>query len=137
MQDLIDHAAAMGLRVMWRDLGRRSGELHSSGLIVLNPRRTTLTQRVTLAHEIGHHRYGHDWTREHDSERDEREADTYAARLLISPAEYALAERLVGCHPGALAKELGVTARLVEFWRESYEHEHLRAVRSPTTTLAG
>lgn len=128
MQDLIDHATAMGLRVKWRDLGRRSGELHSSGLILLNPRKTMLTQRVTLAHEIGHRHHGHDWTREHDRATDERQADTYAARLLISPTDYALAERLVGHHPGALAKELGVTARLVELWRQSYERRHLRAV---------
>lgn len=128
MDDLIAHAAAMGLRVKWRDLGRRHGELHSSGLVILNQRRTQRVQRITLAHEIGHHWHGHDWTRAHDRAVDERQADTYAARLLISPADYALAERLVGCHPGALAKELGVTARLVELWRHSYEHRHLRAV---------
>lgn len=128
MQDLTDHATAMGLRVKWRDLGRRSGELHSSGLILLNPRKTVLTQRMTLAHEIGHHWHGHDWTRAHDVERDERHADAYAAHILISPADYAMAERLVGHHPGALAKELGVTVRLVELWRECYRKRHARTV---------
>jgi Zn-dependent peptidase ImmA (M78 family) len=123
VQELIDHAAAMGLRVKWRNLGRRSGEVHSSGLILLNPRKTEFSQRITLAHEIGHAHHGHDWTGAHDVERDEREADTYAARLLISAADYAFAEQIVGEHPGALAKELGVTVRLVELWREAHRNE--------------
>lgn len=124
MEDLIAHAATMGLGIKWRDLGRRNGELHSAGVIVLNQRKPMLTQRVTLAHELGHAWHGHDWTRAHDRERDERQADAYAARLLISPTDYAFAERIVGCHPGALAKELGVTRRLVELWREGAAHEH-------------
>lgn len=122
MEDLIAHAATMGLGIKWRDLGRRSGELHTAGIIVLNPRKSALTQRVTLAHELGHAWHGHDWTRAHDRERDERQADLYAARLLISRAEYAAAEQIVGCHPGALAKELGVTRRLIEIWQDTNEH---------------
>ena len=118
MQPLIDQARALGLGVTYRELGRRSGMLTKGGIVVLNPRRTMLTQRVTLAHEMGHWHHGHDWTIDHDRERDEREADTYAARLLISPAEYALAEHLVGSHPGAIAAELGVTRRLVQLWRD-------------------
>lgn len=118
MDSIIAHAMELGLGVKWRDLGRRSGELTSQGLILLNPRKSMLTQRITLAHECGHWWHGHDWTREHDVERDERQADTYAARLLINPVEYAMAEKIVGHHPGALAKELGVTARLIELWRD-------------------
>lgn len=41
-----------------RDPGRR-GELYSSGLVLLNPRRTETIQRVTLAHELGHAHFGH------------------------------------------------------------------------------
>lgn len=130
MQNLIDHAAAMGLRVKWRDLGRRSGQVHSSGLILLNPRKTQFTQRITLAHEIGHAALRHDWTDAHDVERDERDADTYAARLLISPADYAFAERIVGEHTGALAQELGVSPRLVELWREAHRNERTSRQRS-------
>lgn len=117
MDEVIEHAEALGLRVVWRDLGRRNGELTSAGVVLLNPRKSALTQRVTLAHECGHHWHGHDWTRTHDRSRDERQADVYAARLLISPMEYASAESLVGPHAGALARELGVTAHLVELWR--------------------
>lgn len=119
MQRLLDIAGERGLRVKWRDLGRRNGEYHSSGLILLNHRRAETTQRVTLAHELGHAYYGHAWTdnpRLHESQ--ERQADRYAARLLITAADYAAAERVAGHHPGAIARELGVTRRLVELWRE-------------------
>jgi Zn-dependent peptidase ImmA (M78 family) len=104
--------------VAWRDLGRRAGEFHSSGLILLNPKRTETVQRVTLAHELGHAHYGDIWTdgaREHAVR--ERLADRYAARLLITPAPYGAAERLVGPHVGAIARELEVTTGVVEAWR--------------------
>ena len=123
MDQLIASAEALGLRVAFRDLGRRHGEAYSSGIVFINHRRTLCRQRVTLAHEMGHAHYGHDWSREHDKSHDERLADQYAARLLISPVEYALAERLVGEHPGALARELGVTRRLVELRRGDFERD--------------
>lgn len=123
MEDLLAHAAGLGLRVKFRDLGRRHGELHSSGLVVVNSERPVKAQRITLAHECGHRAHGHDWTNEHDRPRDERQANTYAARLLISPQDYALAERAVGAHAGALARELNVTATLVELWRADYLRE--------------
>jgi len=134
MDELIAHAEALGLLVKWRDLGRRSGELHSSGLVFLNHRKSLLTQRVTLAHECGHAWHGHDWAGRHDAERDERQANAYAARLLIDARDYAYAETVVGEHPGAIARELGVTRELVELWRDDLRRHldrplrHLRAV---------
>lgn len=134
MDDLIAHADELGLRIKWRPLGRRTAELHSSGLILVNPDRTMPTQRMAIAHECGHWSYGHDWTRDHDRPRDERQADTYAARLLISPQAYAAAEAQCGGHLGAMARELNVRRDLVELWRRSYLAEvgvvrpHLRAV---------
>ena len=133
MEKVLAHAARLGLRVKYADLGRRAGEIHSSGVVFINPTKSLLTQRVTLAHECGHWVLGHDWTNAHDQARDERQADTYAAQLLITPAAYAEAEAIVGAHDGALARELGVTAALVVLWRESYLRRvgvvrHLRAV---------
>jgi Zn-dependent peptidase ImmA (M78 family) len=118
MDELLAEARAQGVRVAWRDLGRRAGEFHSSGLILLNPRRTEIVQRITLAHELGHAHYGHTWT-DDPADRAMREhlADRYGARLLITPAGYAAAERMVGPHPGAIARELEVTASVVETWR--------------------
>ncbi|MBN8883576.1 uncharacterized protein DUF955 [Salana multivorans] len=121
MEELIWLAGAMGMRVVFRDLGSRSGEVHSTGIIYVNPRKTLLTQRTTLAHELGHVHHRHDWRTRHDRERDEREANLWAAQTLISSLEYSLAERLVGNHAGALAKELGVTVQLVTLYQGHHD----------------
>lgn len=118
MDELIAQAEAMGLRIKWTNLGRRTGQVQRSGLVFINDRKSELTQRCALAHEMGHWAHGHDWSAAHDVVRDELQADTYAARLLISPVDYALAERLHDGHAGAIARELGVSARLVEVWRD-------------------
>lgn len=119
MDDLLRMADDAGIRVMWRDLGRRRGEYrHSARLITLNPRMSEVLQRSTLAHELGHAHHGDTWTDDPRLlEERERRADAYAARLLVDPVEYALAERLVGEHPGAIARELGVSRYVVDAWR--------------------
>lgn len=118
LEVLLEVARERGVRVAWRDLGRRNGEYHSSGLILLNPRKSLLVQRVTLAHELGHQAYGHTWTDDPVLHaRYERQADRHAAGLLISSEDYRRAEQIVGPHAGALAKELGVTRTIVDAWR--------------------
>lgn len=121
MEDLIWHAKGAGLGVNFRDLGRRHGELRSGGVVIINDRRPVRQQRITLAHELGHWAHRHDWRAEHDVERDEREADTYAALLLIAPLDYAIAERIVGSHPAHLARELGVTVHLIQVWQRHHD----------------
>lgn len=111
---LIRRAEECGLRVVFRDLGRRSGEIHSTGVIFVNHRKSLTTQMVTIAHECGHWALGHDWRQPHDREQDERAADEYAARMLITFCAYRDAEREVGPHPGALAVALGVPRHFVE-----------------------
>lgn len=131
MDDLLSHAAALGLRVKFRDLGRRHGEIHSSGLIVVNSERPLQAKRITLAHEIGHRVFGHDWTTErHDRAADERAAETYAVRLLVSEDDFRRAELCVGGHPHALAKELNLTPQHVVLWKASYERERYEAYRA-------
>lgn len=119
MNRLLNVAQFRGVEVAWRDLGTRNGEYHhDQRLIVLNPTRTTQAQRVVLAHELGHAHYGHVWTdHPHQHHKQERLADEVAASLLICAGEYIRAERTVGPHPGALAKELGVTRSIIEAWR--------------------
>jgi len=119
LDNIVARASSLGLRVAYRNLGRRNGELTRGGLIVVNYSKPVVVQRCTIAHEMGHWHYGHDWTRDHDRARDERQADLYAAKLLISPLEYALAEQVVGPHPTPLARELGVTPQLVRVWQEN------------------
>lgn len=77
----------------------------------------------TLAHELGHALNNHDsrteaWLRG----RQEREADIFAANVLIDPTEYKNAELLYGPHPGAIAQELGVTIHLVTVWRRTWRN---------------
>lgn len=121
MQDLIDYALGRGWGLKYRDLGRRNGQ-YSQGLITINDRRRThFTIRMTLAHEIGHAHHDHPWTDDPGRwAKQEREADVFAAHLLITPEDYAFAEEVAGVHPGAIAKELGVTQNLVELWRATY-----------------
>ena len=130
MDDLLLHAASLGLRVKFRDLGRRHGEIHSSGLIIVNSERSLQAKRITLAHEIGHRVHGHDWTTaRHDRAADERAAETYAVRLLVSEAEFRRAENCVGGNIYALAKELNLTPDHVALWQESYQRERYEAHR--------
>ncbi|GAB2457827.1 ImmA/IrrE family metallo-endopeptidase [Xylanimonas ulmi] len=141
IDDLVVYARERGVDVKYGNLGRRRGEYrHGPRLIVLNPHMSGVLQRSTLAHELGHAHRGDEWT---DDPRElaarERLADEYAARLLVSPVEYALAERLHGQHTGAIARELDVAVYVVEAWQRLLRRgatpalpraarQHLRAV---------
>lgn len=120
MDDLLGFAQDNGVRVMWRDLGRRRGEYrHGPQLIVVNPRLTAAMQRSTLAHELGHWWHADEWTDDPAVlAARERRANAYAAVRLIDPRRYAAAEREVGPHPGAIARELGVARYVVDAWQE-------------------
>ncbi|MFC7431022.1 MULTISPECIES: ImmA/IrrE family metallo-endopeptidase [unclassified Agrococcus] len=69
-------------------------------------------QRSVIAHELGHAYYGHDCT----TERAEREADRWAADLLVDPEHYALLER-EGADLHAIAESLDVTEDVVDAFR--------------------
>lgn len=71
-------------------------------------------RRVTIAHEIGHVHYGHTC----DDARADRQAETFAARLLIHPDDYAELER-VNPDQHHLADELGVTVDLVRHYEQN------------------
>ncbi|WP_087138658.1 ImmA/IrrE family metallo-endopeptidase [Mycetocola reblochoni] len=79
---------------------------------------TRAERRVVVAHELGHARYGHTC----DSPREERQADRFAAQLLIRPRDYEQAER-VSADAHAIAEELNVTPRLVEVYRVHCLHQ--------------
>ena len=82
--------------------------LPEHNLIVLRAGMTRAQTRSVLAHELGHAHYGHDCS----SPTAERQADIYAARLLIDPARYAAIERY-NSDQHHLADELGVTVDVV------------------------
>lgn len=123
MDALIARAEGLGLHVVFRNLGRARGYWLGSGLIAINFRHSLASQRVTLAHEMGHAHHGHNWTRDHDCLRDELQADQHAARLLIPQEAYARAETLVGERVSALARELEVTRRLVELRQADFARD--------------
>ncbi len=84
------------------------------------------TARSVLAHELGHAHLGHLPTR-HPAfrARQERQADEWAARRLITPSAYAAAEQLRGTHLASLAFELDVTIEIVLAFQRVLSREHL------------
>lgn len=141
MRELLDIARQRGLYVEWDPtLGENLRGLYdyATGTVVLNSRMSLRNQRYALAHELGHAWHDHRWTGDpHRDAAAERLADAHAAQLLISPAEYALAEHLVGPEPGALAHELGVSAWVVLAWqteaRRGRAWTHTGPLRAVTT----
>lgn len=122
--DMFHHAEAMGLDVEYDDLGPRHGEIRDGGTVYLNPNDPETLQRVTLAHECGHHWHRHQPARTAvELGRQERAADAYAAVLLISRVDYERAERLYGHNPWMLARELGVTPRLIKARQHTFAAE--------------
>lgn len=116
-------AAQLGATIVTHDGGEK-GRYYGHGIISLRRGLGPKNYRCTLAHELAHHSLGHDpaatgWV--HD--RQERQANEWAARLLISPTEYQLAEQLYGPHPAHLAAELGVTVKVLKTWTSIYERK--------------
>lgn len=90
--------------------------------IILRHDMDWITRRCTLAHEIGHAHHRHELTGiPHLDARMERQADAFAALILIGAREYATAEREHGPHTGALAHALDVTPHYIRVWRGHHE----------------
>ncbi|GAA3661980.1 ImmA/IrrE family metallo-endopeptidase [Microbacterium marinilacus] len=124
MDDLTRLAAESGLEVSTAHL---PGDLLGAYLpeqrrILLDARLTPVERRCVLAHELGHAHYGHrhvgaPGALSAATAAQERQADLYAARLLISADAYERAERL-GSGAEFLADELEVTADLIDAYRQ-------------------
>lgn len=113
--DLLDLCAEHSLAVEYVDLGpvRHGQYLRRHRRIDLNVN-LTLRQLVPgLAHEYAHYVYDDGCS----TTAAERRAWEYAAQLLISPDQYAAAERLVGASVNAIAIELDLTPIIVDAWR--------------------
>ena len=112
MRRLLAEARRLGVSVhiarLEDDPTLRGYYLAEPGIIVLRHGLTRAESRSVLAHELGHAFYRHD----SDSALAERQADIYAARLLIDSEEYARFER-VNPDPQSLADELGVTVDVI------------------------
>ncbi|MFC6344613.1 hypothetical protein ACFP8W_21705, partial [Nocardioides hankookensis] len=105
--ELVDLCASHGVRVEWADLGpHRQGQYRRQlRLIELNPGLVLRQLVPVLAHEYAHFVYDDSCS----TLARERRAWEHAARMLITPADYARAERLVGPHPNAIAAGLDRT----------------------------
>lgn len=114
LNDLIQQAKQMGIRVHISHLDDSVGVYdHTTQEIHLSFGLTPVEQRSVLAHELGHAYHGHDCS----NSRNERQADAYAANLLINADDYARAERhSPNVHD--IAAELDVTDDIVTAYQD-------------------
>lgn len=115
---LIDVAQARGYRIRWHRGGPKAAWLPHRNTITLRVGMDDVTTLCSLAHELGHAHYG-DPPGHHGAH--ELRADRFAARILVSPTEYATAEALYGPQPSLIAHELGVTVKVLKTWISIYE----------------
>lgn len=122
--DLIALADSIGVTITSHIEGDKGWYEHRTRTISLRADLAAAAYRCTLAHELAHAMAGDEptgiaWA----DERMERAADVVAAQWLITPEAYAAAEALYGPHPGAIARELGVTLHVLATWRDLYERQ--------------
>ncbi|RTE47926.1 hypothetical protein [Actinobaculum sp. 352] len=116
--DLCDYAHEIDVTIVWaRMAGTYAAAVDAATRTVYLDNR--LDQHPAelvsaFAHELGHLALGH--VGPQDAKGEDR-ADEWAARRLISPVEYAAAERILGPNPFLLGVELGVTMRIVRAWQ--------------------
>lgn len=115
---LIQAAETRGYRIRWHRGGPKAAWVPGQNAITVQIGMDDVTTLCSLAHELGHAHYG-DPPGHHGAH--EIRADRFAARLLISPTEYATAEAIYGPHPATLANELGVTVKVLKTWQTLYE----------------
>lgn len=120
--DLLDLAHTLGVTVTTHHGGPKGWYEHHTKTISIRADLRAANQRCTLAHEIAHAIAGDTYTGiTHFDQRMERAADMMAAQMLIANDTYARAEQLHGPHPGAIARELGVTVHIIETWQKMAE----------------
>lgn len=121
LRDLIHHAGTLGVGVHFASLDDDPELLGyyspASRLIVVRLGLTLGQSRWVLAHEAGHAYYNHRCAGMHRTDSTERQANTYAARLLIDPREYA---RLEAINPDQhwLADEFSVSVDAIFAYEE-------------------
>ncbi|MDY5404428.1 MAG: ImmA/IrrE family metallo-endopeptidase [Trueperella sp.] len=128
IDELIIACAELGVHVVFLPVGVAGGYVHDIGLIVIDSGLPVLEQRAVLAHEYVHALHGHEGVQD---KAVEARVDQRAARLLVSPAEYVLAEHLYGCDAAAIAEELELPVWAVaayQAWLATQHPEALSAI---------
>lgn len=115
MATLMMEAKRLGVRVHLAYLDDPFVGLYDHGddTIYIQIGLTMAETKETLAHELAHAFYRHPCS----SGRNERQADSRAALLLIDPGEYCTAER-INPDPWAIAEELGITVEVVRNYQK-------------------
>lgn len=126
-EDLISACEALGVHVLFTPLGVEGLYIDELGLILVDSRRPVSSQRATLAHEYVHATLGHDGPQEAHIEA---RVDRQAARLLVSPTEYVMAERLYGANVAAIADELNLPTWIVAAYQEDLQACPIRSTNS-------
>lgn len=135
MRDLIHHASLLGVRVHFAHIDDDPELLGYYSprhkVIVVRLGMTYAQARWVLGHEAGHAYHGHRCTGPRSRESAERQANAYAARLLIDPVEY---ERLERINPDQhwLAEEFSVHVDGIY----AYEEHCLTRLRGVTYSSA-
>lgn len=114
MRQLLAIAARFGLTVHGSHLsgGKIGCYVPELQRIYFDLSLTLPERRSVIAHEIAHSHYGHDC----NSRTNERQADAYAARMLVEPEWYAELER-VNHDANWIAEEMNVAPYVVEDYR--------------------
>lgn len=115
--NLEELAEKAGATVMQHNGGEK-GRYYGRGIISIRKNLGPVNYKCTLAHELAHHILQHDpaatgWI----YDKQEVQAEKWAANLLIRPDEYRELESQHGPHPSLLACELEVTVRLLKTWQ--------------------
>lgn len=117
LTELISLVESHGIPVSWGHVCSLGAYHHPTATIWLDCSLASYPRQAlgVLAHEYVHALYGHDGAQPASVER---LVDRRAAQLLISPAEYALAEYVHEGNTVGIAEELGVPVWVVEAYRE-------------------
>ena len=116
--DLLCLAETAGVPVTWHRGGPQGAWIPQQNRISIRDGMDDAHTRSTLAHELAHMVFRHP---PKATQRQERQADKFAAKLLITEAGYASAEAIYGPSPQQIAAELNVTTHLLAVWRNTYE----------------
>ena len=118
MTDLQRQAEQLGVTLKRHNGGPPGWYDHARRTIRTRRGMSARQYRSVLAHELGHAAYGDTPTGNgHYDQRQERRADEYAARLLISPIEFEAAAAWHQGHLPAIAAALEVTNHILTTWQ--------------------
>lgn len=113
-------AASLGLDIIYERLeGPRRGVYRGSHIAV-RPGLTQREERSVIAHELGHHYYGHTHVHRSFAPKLEAACDLYAAEMLISEQELLRLAHEYPDDPARVAYELNVSSWVLDAWVKAH-----------------